>query len=242
MSIASVMPTSHLIIWCYPLLLSSIFPSIRAFSSESVVCIRWPKYWSFSFKISPSNGHSGKISLKIDWFYLHAVQGICDIYIVSKTHMTLETPWTHQVPLSMGFPRQHYWSVLPFPSPGDLSSQPRDQICGPDVEAEAPVFWSSDVNNWPTGKGPDAGKDWGQKEQIASDDEMAGWHYWFNGHELGQTSGDGEGQGGLACCSPWSCKESDMTGWLNNNNVLYVYIICRNKINQGGERSICWKV
>ena len=50
---------------------------------------------------------------------------------------------------------------------------------------------------------PDAGKDWGQKEKRASEDEMAGWHHWCNGHELGQPSGDGEGQGGLACCSPW---------------------------------------
>ena len=56
-----------------------------------------------------------------------------------------------------------------------------------DAEAEAPVFWSSDVHRWLTGKVPDAGKDWGQKEKRASEDEMAGWHHWCNGHELGQT-------------------------------------------------------
>ena len=67
-------------------------------------------------------------------------------------------------------------------------------------------------------KSPDAGKDWGQKEKRASDDKMAGWHHQCNEHELGQTMGDGEGQGGLACCSPWSCKESNTTGLLNNNN------------------------
>ena len=63
----------------------------------------------------------------------------------------------------------------------------------------------------------DAGKDWGQKEKRASDDEVSGWHHWCNGHELGQTRGDDEGEGSLACCSPWRHKESDTTGWLNNN-------------------------
>ena len=80
-----------------------------------------------------------------------------------------------------------------------------------DAEAETPVFWSSDVNRWLIGKIPDAGKDWGQKEKRASVDEMAGWHHRCNGHELGQTLGDGVGQGGLVCCSPWGWKESDMT-------------------------------
>ena len=75
MSIALVMPSSHLILWCPLLLLPSIFPSIREFSNELAVCIRWPKYWSFSFSISPSNEYSGLISLKIDWFDLLAVQG-----------------------------------------------------------------------------------------------------------------------------------------------------------------------
>ena len=74
MSIASVMPSSHLILWCPLLLLLSIFPSIRNFSNESSVHIKWPKYWSFSFNISPSSEYSGLISLKIDWFDL-AVQG-----------------------------------------------------------------------------------------------------------------------------------------------------------------------
>ena len=74
MSIVSVMPSSHLIIWL-PLLLPSVFPSIRDFSNESTICIRWPKYWSFNFTISPSNEYSGLISFKINWFDLLAVQG-----------------------------------------------------------------------------------------------------------------------------------------------------------------------
>ena len=75
MSMESVMPSNHLIL-CHPLLfLPSIFPSIRVFSNESVLRIRWPKYWSFSFSISPSNEYSGLISFRIDWFDLLAVQG-----------------------------------------------------------------------------------------------------------------------------------------------------------------------
>ena len=73
-SIESVMPSNHLIL-CRPLLLPSIFPSIRVFSNESALCIRWPKYWSFSFNISPSNEHSGLISFRMDWLDLFAVQG-----------------------------------------------------------------------------------------------------------------------------------------------------------------------
>ena len=75
MSFASVMPSGHLILWCPLLLLPSIFPSIRDFSNESAVHIRWPKYWSFSFSISPSNKYSGFISLTIDWLDSLAVQG-----------------------------------------------------------------------------------------------------------------------------------------------------------------------
>ena len=75
MSIESRMPSNHLIL-CHPLLLQpSIFPSIRAFSNESVLPIRWPKYWSFSFNISPSNEHSGLIPFRMDWLDLPAVQG-----------------------------------------------------------------------------------------------------------------------------------------------------------------------
>ena len=74
MSIKSVMPSDHLI-FCHPLLLPSIFPTIRVFSNKSAPCIRWPKYWSFSLKISPSNEYSGLVSFRIDWFDLLAVQG-----------------------------------------------------------------------------------------------------------------------------------------------------------------------
>ena len=67
-------------------------------------------------------------------------------------------------------------------------------------------------------KDPDTGKDWGQAEKRAIEDEMAGWHPWFNGHEFEQTPEDGEGQGSVTSYSSWGCKESDHTEWLNNNN------------------------
>ena len=76
MCIALVMASSHLILCCPLLLLPSIFPGIRVFSDESALCIRWPKYWSFSFNISPSSEYSGLISFRMDWLDLLAVQGI----------------------------------------------------------------------------------------------------------------------------------------------------------------------
>ena len=74
MSIKLVMTSNHLILCCLPLLLPSIFPSIRVFTNESALCIKWPKYWSFSFSISPSNEYSGLISFRMDWLDLLVVQ------------------------------------------------------------------------------------------------------------------------------------------------------------------------
>ena len=71
------------------------------------------------------------------------------------------------------------------------------------TEAEAPLLWSPDSKNQLSGKDPDAGKDWRQKEKGAAEDEMVGWHHRLSGHEFEQTLGDSEGQGSLACCSPW---------------------------------------
>ena len=86
------------------------------------------------------------------------------------------------------------------------------------TDAEAPIFWPSDVKSRLIRKDPDAGKDWRQEEKGTTEDKMFGWHRWLNRREFGQAPGNGEGQGGLACCSPWGCKELDTTEWLNNNN------------------------
>ena len=87
-----------------------------------------------------------------------------------------------------------------------------------DVKVETPILWPPYVKSQLTGKDPDPGKDWGQKEKGATEDEMVGWHYWLKGHEFEQTPGDGEDQGSLACCSQWDHKELDTTPWLNNNH------------------------
>ena len=86
-----------------------------------------------------------------------------------------------------------------------------------DADAEGPVLWSPDANNQLTGKVLNAGKDWGQKEKRASEDEIAGCHHQCNGHELGHSLGDGDGQGGLMCCSLWGHTELNTTRRLNNS-------------------------
>ena len=79
------------------------------------------------------------------------------------------------------------------------------------AEAEALILWPPDVKGRHIGKDPDAGKYRRQEEKGTTEDEMVGWHHRLNGHEFEQTPGDSEGQESLACCSPWSCKESDTT-------------------------------
>ena len=80
-----------------------------------------------------------------------------------------------------------------------------------DAEAEAPIIWSTDAKSLVIGKDPAAGKDWGQEEKGATENEMAGCHHSLNEYEFEQAQGDSEGLGSLACCSPLRCKESDMT-------------------------------
>ena len=82
-------------------------------------------------------------------------------------------------------------------------------------ELKTPTIWLPNVKNWLIGKDPDAGKDRRREENGMTEDEIVGWHHQLNGHEFGQTPAVGDGQGGLACCGPWGCKESDMTEWLN---------------------------
>ena len=85
-------------------------------------------------------------------------------------------------------------------------NQPWIFIGRPDAEAEAPILWPPDAKSLLIGKDPDAGKDWGQVEKGVTEDEMVGWHHWFNGHEFEQAPRDTEGQGNLTCCNPWGGK------------------------------------
>ena len=93
-----------------------------------------------------------------------------------------------------------------------------------DAEPEAPVFWP-DGKNVLIGKDPDAGKDWRQEEKGMTEDEMVGRYHWLYRHEFEQALGDGDGQGSLACCSPWGRKDSDMTEWLNWTDVTHTLAI-----------------
>ena len=100
LSIESVMPSNHLIL-CHPLLLvPSIFPSIRVFSSESALCIRWPKYWSFSFNISPFNEHSGLISFRMDWWDLLAAQGTLKHFLQNSFTLAWKVKWNLALKIS----------------------------------------------------------------------------------------------------------------------------------------------
>ena len=84
-----------------------------------------------------------------------------------------------------------------------------------DAEAHTLILWPPDAKNWPTRKDSDAGENWRQEEKGTTEDEMVGWHHRLNGHEFEQAPGVGDGQGGLACCSPWGGKEPDTIKWLN---------------------------
>ena len=84
-----------------------------------------------------------------------------------------------------------------------------------DAEAETPIIWPPDAKSWLIWKDPDAGKDWRWAEKGTTEDEMVGWHHRLDGREFEWTPGVGDGQGGLACCGSWGCKESDTTEWLN---------------------------
>ena len=83
------------------------------------------------------------------------------------------------------------------------------------AEAETPILWPPDGESWLIRKDPDAGKYWRQEEKGTTEDEMIGWHHWLDRDEFEQTLGVGDGQGSLACWSPWGCKKLDMTEWLN---------------------------
>ena len=166
MSIVLVMLSNHLSLCC-PLLLLSIFPSIRVFSNELALRIRWPKYWSFSCSLS--NDYLGLISFRIDWFDFFAIHGILKrllwhhslkasvlwcwaFFMVQLSHLYMvvvkwlsrvwlfATSWTS----SMGFSRQEYWSGLPFPSPGDLPD--------PGIEPGSPALGEDALTSESPGK------------------------------------------------------------------------------------------
>ena len=93
-----------------------------------------------------------------------------------------------------------------------------------DAKAETPVLWPPYAKRWLIGKDSDAGRDWGQEEKGTTEDEMAGWHHWLDGHESGWTPGVSDGQGGLACCDSWGRKELDTTEWLIWSDLIQIIV------------------
>ena len=108
-------------------------------------------------------------------------------------------------------------SLSPVHSEGD---QPWDFFGRNDAKAETPILWPPHAKSWFIGKDCDAGRDWGQEEKRTTEDETAGWHHWLDGCESEWTLWVGDGQGGLACCDSWGCKELDTTEWLNWTELL----------------------
>ena len=92
-----------------------------------------------------------------------------------------------------------------------------------DAKAETPILWPPHVKSWLIGKDSDAGRDWGQEAKGTTEDETVGWHHRLDGREFEWTPGDGDGQGGLACCDSWGGKESDTTEWLNWTELNWSY-------------------
>ena len=101
-----------------------------------------------------------------------------------------------------------------------------------DAEAETPILWPPEVKNWLLGKDPDVGKDWRQEEKGMTEDEIVGWYPWIDGHGFEQAPGVNDGQGCLACCSPWSHKESDTTERLNWTSLLSSWYFLESPLKQ----------
>ena len=111
-----------------------------------------------------------------------------------------------------------FQEIQPVHSKGDQSCMFIERT---DAKAETLIRWLPHAKSWLIGKDPDVGRDWGQEEEVTTEDEVAGWHHWLYGLEFGWTPGVGDGQGGLACCNSWGSKESDTTEGLNWTEELY---------------------
>ena len=180
----------------------------------------WGMITKVSFWVQASGsvqGWEGKVGVCVRMTLYSAVLS-CSIVSDSAS------PWTvaRQAPLSMELSLE-YCSGLPFPSPGDLPNpgiEPRSpalQVNSLPTEppGRLPVVWPPHAKSWVIGKDSAAGRGRGQEEKGTTEDETAGWHHRLDGRESERTPGDGDGQGGLACCDSWDRKESDTTERLN---------------------------
>ena len=123
----------------------------------------------------------------------------CESWTIKKVQLKNWCFWTVVLEKTLESPLDCK-EIQPVPPKGDQSWI---FIGRADAEAETPILWPRDAKNWLIGKDSNAGKDWRLEEKGITEDEMAGWHHWLNGHEFEQAPGVGDGQGGLVCCSPW---------------------------------------
>ena len=149
--------------------------------------------------------------LKFYWDIIDSILKSRDITLSTKVHLVKAMVWTVVLEKTLESPL-NCKEIQPVHPKGDQSWV---FIGRTDAEAETAILWPPDTKSWVIWKVSDAGKDWGQEEKGTTEDEMVEWHHWLNGHGFGWTLGVGDGQGGLACCSSWGHKESDMTERLN---------------------------
>ena len=183
-----------------------VFPRWPEYSKEKAVSVDKPRHHikngpsSQSYGFSCSQVRMWELDLKEGW----APKNLCFQTVVLEK--TIESPLDCK-------------EIKPVNSKGNQSWI----IIGrTDAKAKAPKLWPPDGKSWLIGKDPDAGKDWRQEEKGMTEDEMVGWHHWLKEHEFEPTLRDREGQGNLACGSPWGHKESDMTERLSNNKSLLI--------------------
>ena len=140
--------------------------------------------------------------------------------------------------------RIHWIAVRPNQSTLKKINSECSFIGRTDAETEAPILWPPDTKSWLTGKDPDAGKDWRQREKRVTEDEVVGWHHWLNGYGIEQILGVTERQGSLACCKEpaWGCKELDTTWQLKNNDnwVLYASARSSHSVQAVTTQSVTW--
>ena len=148
---------------------------------------------------------------------------ICLRFIAGKCRMTNPAAWFHihvMINRIIGC-LCGAWRLLRVPWTARRSNQsilkvsPGISLEGMMLKLKLQYFWPPHAKSWLIGKDSDAGRDWGQEEKRTTEDEMAGWHHGLDGRESEWIPGDGDGQGGLACCDSWGRKESDTTEWLN---------------------------
>ena len=135
----------------------------------------------------------------------------CESWTVKKAERLELSVWTVVLAKTLEGPLDCK-EIQPVHSEGD---QPWDFFGRNDAKAETPVLWPPHAKSWLIGKDSDPGRDWGQEEKGMTEDEMAGWYHGLDGHESEWTPGAGDGQGGLAWCNSWGCKQSDTTERLN---------------------------